>query len=348
MGAGYKYVAKPIIFHMTPDHAHDFMIRFCRQASRISPLMGLLDFMLRDDDKSLSRDLMGVHFDNPIGLSAGLDKNGDLLRCLDCAGFGFGTFGTMTAYPNPGNPRPWYHRLEQYDSLLIHAGLPSDGVDAVLEKTDAAVIRHGLVRFGSIGFTNKPYTDVDEMIDDYEYSFTKVLASETPVIEVNISCPNLQAGEPFIDPVNVGRLFDRLDSVDGGVSRPVMVKMPSTLDDAELDGILDVLAGSRIVNGVSIANLLRTREGYDVPVDWEGKMSGVPCRASSERAIAFTRSHYGDRFVINGIGGTFTADDAKAKLDAGADLLALVTGFMFKGPQLAAELKAGIREYQPS
>jgi dihydroorotate dehydrogenase (fumarate) len=301
--------------------------------------------MLHVESPSLERDLMGVHFMNPFGLSAGLDKNGDLLTCLDAAGFGFGTFGTMTAEANPGNPRPWYHRLPEYESLLIHAGLPSDGVDAVLEKTDATALKNGMVRFGSVGFTNKEYPDVDAMIQDYVYGFHKVLASKTNVVEVNISCPNLRAGEPFIDAHNVSKLFEALDaeysSLPSEFQKPIMVKMPSTQRDHELDAILTVLADTR-VSGVSLANLLRTREGYDIDPTWEGKMSGVPCRESSERAIAFTKDHYGDRFVINGIGGTFTTDDVKAKLDAGADLLAAITVFMFKGPQMISTFKKSL------
>lgn len=345
----YKHMVKPILFHMKPDTAHDAMIEFCKISTHTPGVLRLLDWMVNTEDPSLERNLMGLHFKNPIGLSAGLDKDGDLSRCLDAAGFGFGSFGSLTAEPCRGNERPWFHRLPEYESLLIHAGLPNRGVDEVLEKTDRAHsrLRNGMITFGSIGFTNRKFVNtddtpnVDAMIEDYAYSFRKMLDSSSDVIEVNVSCPNLSMGQPFADEKNVDLLFSELDEINVVHDKPVMVKLRSVIDPKSLDDTLEVLSRHH-VDGVSVCNLREDRTGYEVPDDWLGSMSGTPCREDAVNAIKFIREHYGSRFVINGIGGTMDVDSAREKLDAGADLLGCITVFMFRGPQMVSTLKNGL------
>lgn len=341
MRTAYKLVGKPVIFHMEPDDAHEFMIRFCTAAERSTVIMRLLHFMTLSGSDAIGRNLMGLHFNSPIGLSAGLDKDGVLVRCLDEAGFGFEMVGSMTAEANPGNPRPWYHRLPQYRSLVIHAGLPSKGTEAVERSMNSMPRRNGMILSGSIGFTNREFLtpegnpDIDAMIADYARSYGILAKGSQDMIEVNVSCPNVGMGEPFSDAGNVDRLFTELDRLHAG--KPVSVKLRSTRDGTELAPTLDVLARHR-VDMVSIANLRKDRNGYDVPAGWEGGLSGRPAQEYADDAIAFVRREYGKRFVINGIGGVFTRDDLARKLDAGADLVSLITAFMFEGPQLAAEL----------
>ena len=341
---GYKHIAKPIVFHMEPDKAHEVMVGFCRTAGHIPPLMGLLHLMTKVEDGTLERDLMGIHFMNPFGLSAGLDKTGDLTRCLDSAGWGFETFGTVTGTPSNGNPRPWYHRLPEYNSLLIHAGLPSEGVDVVPQRAVGWPRPHGMILSGSVGPSNRHYDKgYDGVIHDMMLAFNGMSSIDgVDIIEANISCPNLQYGEPFSD-INVVRtLLHEMDSTDN--HKPVMVKLPSMRTESELADVLDAIADTECVKGVSVSNLRRDRDGLDIPPDWMGGISGEPARRYSEDGIRFIRQHYGDRFVINGIGGTFTPDDAMRKLDAGADLVSGITVFMYHGPQSLAEWKRGLIE----
>lgn len=338
---GYKHVAKPIIFHMEPDDAHESMMKFCRVSGNIPPLMWILHLMTTIQSHHLERDLMGLHFTNPFGLSAGLDKTGDLVRCLDEAGFGFETFGTVTGTHSDGNPRPWYHRLPQYDSLLIHAGLPSDGVDIVAPRAAHWKRRNGMILSGSCGPSNKPYDNgIDGIIEDTMLAFKGMMKTEgVNMVEINISCPNLQYGEPFMDIKVLTTLFDEI--AEQHPSKPIMVKMPSTMNVSELDPILDILAGNEYIKGVSVSNLRKDRTGLDIPHEWLGNISGAPAAECNESAIPFVRKHYDNRFVINGIGGTFTADDALRKLDMGADLVSGITAFMYRGPQTLAEWKRG-------
>lgn len=337
---GYAHVAKPYIFHLEPDRAHDFTVQTCARLAKSNALMGLLHSVTDSADPRLERDVMGVHYMNPFGLSAGLDKDADLLRILDAAGYGFCSYGSMTAEPCEGNKRPWFHRLPEYKSLLIHAGLPNRGAKTVMEKADSTDTPYGAVRHASVGFTNRKYTGgVPEMIEDYVRSVKMNMDSESDVCEVNISCPNLAEGKPFQDPKALDDLFSALDEVTPDIKdrKPVLVKMPS-VSTADLDRLLEVLA-VHDVQGVATCNLLEDRTGYEVPDDWEGSLSGRPCNRRAVDAVRFTREKYGHRFAIEGIGGVFDDGDALTMLDAGADLVGFVTTLMFNGPQRTAEFK---------
>lgn len=341
---GYKHIVKPYIFHMDPDSAHDFTVRTCAKLSRSKMLMDLLHSVTDTGDYRLKREVMGVEYANPFGLSAGLDKDADLIKILDAAGYGFCSYGSMTAEPCEGNSRPWFHRLPQYDSLLIHAGLPNKGAEEVMAKADRVRATYGAVKHASIGFTNKEYPGgVKDMIADYVTSFQLDMDSDADVCEVNISCPNLTEGKPFQEPSALEDLFQALDEIDPSrfsTRKPVLVKLPSLPKDG-LDPILGVLARHN-VQGVATCNLLEDRTGYDIPSDWEGSMSGRPCNAQAMNAVRFTRGKYGDRFAIEGIGGVFDDHDALAMLDAGADLVGFITTLMFNGPQRTAEFKSAM------
>ena len=179
------------------------------------------------------------------------------------------------------------------------------------------------------------------MIDDYLKAFDVINADNGfNAIEINISCPNLQFGEPFTDAHNVNTLMDEIAKRQ--INKPVMVKCPSFMNANELIPILDVLAAHAFINGVSVCNLRRDRTGLQIPDDWLGNISGLPTQECNENAIKLVRKNYDDRFVINGIGGTITPDDALRKLDEGADLVSGITAFMYRGPQMMAEWKRAL------
>ena len=132
---GYKHIIKPhFVFNQTPDVAHDQMIQFCKITKNIPPLMWACREMLNYSDPVLETSVMGVDFVNPFGLSAGLDKNCEMPVLLDNAGFGFETVGSTTSRPCPGNPKPWFHRLPEYDSMMVHVGLANEGSEIVVPR----------------------------------------------------------------------------------------------------------------------------------------------------------------------------------------------------------------------
>lgn len=340
----YRDVAKKVFFAMPPDRAHETMIAGCRAAGAVTPLMWLLRFMLDYTDPALETEVMGMRFANPFGLSAGLDKDCMLPSVLDAAGFGFETAGSTTARPCAGNPRPWFHRLPEYGSMIVHAGLANEGSASVIARAAKAHDRLRTMRLSvSIARTNDAQVgDLEEGIEDYCTSFRRAVG-HTDMVEINVSCPNTIAGEPFIDaPENLDRLFDALDGIER--TQPVLVKMPLNKSWEEFRDLLDVLAGHN-VQGVSIANLQKDRSGYDdIPDGWRGGLSGLPCREASTRLVGRTYLEYGDRFAIAGIGGVFTPRQAYAKIRAGASLVMFVSSLMYVGPQNISTLKRGLVE----
>lgn len=337
----YRHAVKPgLVFRHDPDTAHDGMIAFCRAAGRIPPLMWLLRTTLDYTDPILETEAMGLRFANPFGLSAGLDKNCDMPTLLDNAGFGFETVGSVTSRPCPGNPKPWFHRFPQYDSMLVHVGLANDGSEAVVERAERAWSRARSMQVSlSIARTNDDLVgDLEEGIEDYRISLQRA-AGRTAMVEVNISCPNTRVGEPFVEPDNLDRLFDALDTVER--PQPTLVKMPLNQPWSRMRELLDVLSAHN-VQGISLANLCKDRTGLDVPADLPGGLSGGPTATFSTQLVRRAYAEYGKRFAIAGIGGVFTPAQAYAKIRAGSSLVMFVSSLMYRGPQQITVLKRGL------
>ncbi|NMM93789.1 quinone-dependent dihydroorotate dehydrogenase [Bifidobacterium oedipodis] len=341
---GYKHIIKPnFVFNHRPDEAHDQMIDFCRIVKHVPPLLWAERTMLDYTDPILETTVMGVDFTNPFGLSAGLDKNCEMPVVLDNAGFGFETVGSTTSRPCPGNPKPWFHRLPEYDSMMVHVGLANIGSDKVIERAEKAWTNARQMQMSvSIARTNDKLTgDLDEGIEDYCISMRRA-AGHTAMVEVNVSCPNTTAGEPFTaDPNNLDRLFGALDAIER--PQPTLVKMPLNKSWDEFKALADVLAEHN-VQGLSLANLQKDRTGLEIPRDWEGGLSGGPCYQASNALIRKVRAEYGDRFAIAGIGGVFTPEQAYAKIRSGANLVMFISSLMYRGPQQITVLKRGLAE----
>ena len=341
---GYKHIIKPnFVFNLPPDEAHESMLKFCEVTKKVPPLMWACRTMLNYSDPILETEVMGVQFANPFGLSAGLDKNCDMPVLLDNAGFGFETVGSTTSRPCQGNPKPWFHRLPEYDSMMVHVGLANMGSDKVIDRTEQAWRNARNMQMSvSIARTNDDKVgDLAEGIEDYCISMRRA-AGRTAMVEVNVSCPNTTAGEPFTaSPENLDKLFTELDKVER--PQPTLVKMPLNKPWGEMHELLDVLAAHN-VQGVSLANLQKDRTGLEIPRDWEGGLSGGPCSRASEALVAQVRRTYGSRFAIAGIGGVFTAKQAYARIRAGADLVMFISLLMYRGPQQITVLKRGLAE----
>lgn len=341
----YKHIIKPhFVFNIPPDEAHERMIDFCKFSERTPGLMWLLRTMLNYTDPVLETNVMGLDFANPFGLSAGLDKNCQMATVLDNAGFGFETVGSTTSRPCAGNQKPWYHRLPQYDSILVHAGLANDGSEAVIARAEQAWTHAKSMNLSiSIARTNDDLVgDLQEGIEDYHISMERA-AGRSSIIEVNISCPNTRVGEPFREPEALDKLFSDLDTIKR--PQPTLVKMPLNLPGGweQFKSLLDVLAEHK-VDGVSIANLQKNRTGLDVPEDWQGALSGGPTYSASNDLIRRTRKAFGNRFAIAGIGGVFTPQQAYEKIRSGADLVMFITSLMYRGPQQITTLKRGLAD----
>lgn len=340
--AGYKHIVEPFLFHQKPDQAHQMMLDFAGAAGTIPPLMGLLRGMIDYTDPVLRTSVAGVPFDNPFGLSAGLDKNCTIWQCLDAAGFGFETIGSVTARPCTGNPHPWFHRLPRYHSLVVHAGLPNDGSEIVMRRVEKAYTSAQSMRISvSIARTNDAHCgDDEEGIRDYATSFRRAVG-KSHLIEVNISCPNTHVGQRYVVPDRLDELLSALDRIDR--TQPVFVKMPQNKSWPEFRDLLDVICEHR-VQGVTIANLREDRTGLSVPPSWRGGLSGDLARPGADDLIEKTFRDYGHRLVIAGVGGVTTPEQAYWKIRHGSSLVMLISSLMFNGPQHITVLKRGLAQ----
>lgn len=344
-GFVYKRVAKPVLFRMSPDRVHDRMIRSASLVQRLPLVPWLLGFSWAHRDRArLEQTVHGITFTNPIGLSAGLDKNGQIVPMVKAIGFGFATIGSVTAHAAGGNPRPWYYRLPRSRSLVVNAGLPNQGVERILRRIRAfsSGVFTSFLLIVSVAKTNHADTCTDEAgIDDYITSL-RLLKDEPriSVLEINISCPNAYGGEPFTTPERLEALLAAADGLH--IQKPVWIKMPINLPWPKFKRLLDVIVRHDSIQGVTIGNLNKDRGSAKLvdklPDSVAGNLSGKPTEALSNDLISRTYVSYGTRLTITGVGGVFSAEDAYEKIKRGASLIDLITGLIFGGPQVIGQI----------
>lgn len=344
----YKYIAKPILFLMTPDYTHSSMITAGSAMGKVSFFRWLAKTAsVRKHDERLAQKFHGIYFGSPVGLAAGLDKNGEIVPFIASLGFGFTEVGSVTAMPCKGNPRPWFYRLPKTQSLVVYAGLGNQGSSVILKRIHQypqnAINNFPIVL--SVAKTNsQKVVGVKSGIADYITTVKRAKNEKRiKMIELNISCPNAYGGEPFTTPGSLDRLLTAVDKVN--VTQPLFVKMPVDLPWDAFRSLLDVIISHKVV-GVTIANLAKDRSKIKLldklPDSVQGNLSGKPTWEPSNKLIRQTYLNYGDRLTIIGLGGIFTAEDAYTKIRLGASLIEVITGLIYNGPQLAIEINDGL------
>lgn len=343
----YKRLVKPVLFSLPPDTVHTMAIVAGRVAQR-TPARPVVRALWRRDDARLTQTVQGMQLQNPVGLSAGFDKNVVITPMLEAVGFGFATGGSVTLEPRIGNPRPWFHRLPKTASLTVHAGMANKGLKVI----ERSVKRHTRLRrvmplFLSVAVAADAHCGpvtceaaIDVAKKTTEYIVARHLAQ---AVEINISCPNAGDDQPFTRPELLEQLLCELDSIERTV--PFFIKMPNIADMVAFDALLEIIVRHNI-QGVTIANLVKDRSAVTVhdPLtdDMRGGLSGAPTRDRSTALIRHAYQQYGDRLTIIGVGGIFSAEQAYEKIRAGASLVALITGMIFEGPALIGRINSGL------
>lgn len=344
--AGYRYIAKPLLFKTPPDIAHDRMIKSGRFWQRVAPVRAIMNGAWAYQNPRLEQQLLGLSWRNPLGLSAGLDKNFELVPLMKAIGFGFMEGGSITLEPSSGNPRPWFHRLPADRSLVVNAGLANHGSQAIITGLSTQHLPFDFPINISVAKTNSPDAcTTDSAIQDYIGSLKLIKhAGVGQLITLNISCPNTYGGQPFTTPDLLEALLSATDEVNLKV--PVSIKMPHHLEWPQFRDLAEVAANHRVA-ALTIANLAYRDQvslTYPLPDHIKGKLGGRPTFEKSNVLIAHTRRHFEDRFVIIGVGGVFTAEDAYTKIKLGANLVEMITGLIFQGPQVVGHINRGLIE----
>lgn len=341
-GSIYQRIAKPLMFRRSPDAVHIYTVKVGEFVQKNALLRHLIHWAWAYQNETvLAQDLAGIHFKNPVGLSAGFDKNIQLAPLMRAVGFGFITGGSVTNRYCAGNPRPWFHRLPEQKSLVVYAGLANDGSQAIHKRLRNTKLPADLPLNISVARTNDDKTVRDEDgIKDY-LDCLKRLDNSSQMLEINISCPNTFGGEPFNKPARLNRLLKGVDELK--LKAPVFVKMPSDLKWPEFAKLLDVIIKHNI-KGVTISNLQKDRSGIDLDPAIKGNLSGLPVQAASDQLIRQTYRAYGQKLIIIGVGGIFSAEDAYRKIKLGASLVGLITGIIYQGPQLVGDINCKLVE----
>ena len=325
---------RPLLFSLDAETAHQLTFALLdRQAGR--PLARWAAGAPCDDPV----EFMGLRLRNRVGLAAGLDKNGEHLGALEALGFGFIEIGTVTPKPQPGNPRPRIFRIRRRQALINRLGFNNLGLDAVADN----VRNSGYQGILGINIGKNGATPNERAIDDYRLCLERVhdIAS---YVTVNVSSPNtkdlrrLQGGDE-LDSLLSGleetrsRLADR-----DGRRIPMALKIAPDLDNDQIERIAEALARHR-VDGVIATNTTISRDAVagEENAGQTGGLSGAPVFEASNRVIRMLRSRLPAGFPIIGVGGVLSGDDARAKVDAGADVIQMYTGLIYRGPALVGE-----------
>jgi dihydroorotate dehydrogenase len=332
----YQRLIKPVLFRFDPEDVHDATVRLSKFAASIPPIRWVISHLWVYRNPLLEQKVCGISFCNPIGLAGGFDKNAELTQFIPLLGFGFTEVGSITQYPCDGNPRPRLWRMPESKSILVYYGLKNNGVDEIssrLQKNGSSIpIGTNIAKTNS-----KEACDDDVAIEDYAYSFQK-LANIGDYFTVNISCPNTYGGQPFTDKTRLDALLSRLDTIK--TNKPVFIKLSPDITDEQRKDIA-ALSFKHRVDGFICTNLVKSRKAKGMPKDFpseNGGMSGGLVRELSDELISDMYKYTKGKKIIIGCGGVFTAKHAYEKIKRGATLIQMITGMIYQGPQVVANI----------
>lgn len=334
----YKLFVRPLLFCFDPERVHHFTFSFLKFAHKIPLVAGLVRMCFVLNDKRLEREVFGLKFKNPVGLAAGFDKDAKLYRELSNLGFGFVEIGTLTPKPQEGNPKKRLFRLKEDRAIVNRMGFNNGGVfDAVerLKKNKNVLIG------GNIG-KNK-ITPNENATSDYEICF-EALYGVVDYFVVNVSSPNTPNLRALQDKEPLTKLLYALQQKNRAKpkTKPILLKIAPDLTDAQLLDIIDIVNDTKI-DGVIATNTTISREGLQSPNQKEtGGLSGKPLTDRSTEVIRFLSEKSNKTFPIIGVGGIHSAEDAIEKLNAGASLVQLYTGFIYEGPSLVKRINKAV------
>ncbi len=340
----YQTVFKRVAFLLDPEFVHDRVLFFGKLLGKFQLTRKLAHALFSFQHESLSQKILGIQFPNPIGLSAGFDKNAELLNILPNVGFGFAEVGSITGEPCEGNPKQRLWRLPKSKSLLVNYGLKNDGAEAIAARlTHNHQLNPPRFPVGiSVAKTNNQATCQDQVgILDYAKAF-RAFAQIGSYTTINISCPNTFGGQPFTDPLRLDNLLTELDKIE--TTKPTFVKLSPDLNNGDVDSLLEVIVKHK-VQGIICSNLTKNRNNpkiVETNFPAVGGFSGKVVEDLSNKLITHVYKKTNGKLVIIGSGGVFSAEDAYKKIKLGASLIQLITGMIFEGPQLIGEINQGL------
>lgn len=339
----YKTIVRPLFFLFDPEKIHHFTFSLIKALSKIPGVPGIFRSLFVVNDKKLERKLFGLTFKNPVGLAAGFDKNAVLFNELANFGFGFVEIGTVTPKAQDGNPKKRVFRLREDKGLINRMGFNNNGLRAAVVKLKEN--KGHIIIGGNIG------KNTTTMPDGYTNDYLECVAALHPFVDyfvLNVSCPNVGSHAKLTDKNYLIELISKVQklNLEFETQRPILLKIAPDLNEIQLDEIIEIVAETNI-EGVIASNTSVDRTGLIASEEMleaigNGGLSGKPIKDRSTNVIKYLAEKSNKAFPIIGVGGIHSAEDAMEKLNAGADLVQIYTGFIYEGPSLIKKINKAI------
>ncbi len=338
----YKYLIRPFLFRFNAESIHHFTMSLLQ----FWPIRFLLKTVYSYEHSNLERNLFGLTFKNPVGLAAGFDKNAENIDALADLGFGFIEIGTLTPKAQDGNPKPRLFRLISDDAIINRMGFNNIGVEAAVANLKRR--KSPIIIGGNIG-KNK-VTENDDALNDYTIAF-EALYNYVDYFTVNISSPNTPNLRSLQEKEPLNKLLAGIQKLNGEkeTPKPVLLKIAPDLSNTQLDDILEIVEQNKLA-GIIATNTTISRDELKASPETissigAGGLSGKPVTKRSTEVISYIHGKTAGRVPIIGVGGIFSAEDALEKINAGASLVQIYTGFIFEGPALLKKIKKQIVQH---
>ena len=339
----YKTIVRPLFFLFDPEKIHHFTFSLIKVLSKIPGVPAIFSNLYQINDKKLERKLFGLTFKNPVGLAAGFDKNAVLYNELANFGFGFIEIGTVTPKAQAGNPKKRIFRLKSDNAIINRMGFNNEGLQAAIQQLKKN--KGKIIIGGNIG------KNTDTMPDGYTADYLKCFLELHPYVDyfvLNVSCPNVGSHAKLTDKDYLIELITTVQNSNKTFSKqkPILLKIGPDLNKIQLDEVIEIVSETKI-DGVIATNTSTNREGLlaskeDLATIGNGGLSGKPIKNSSTKVIKYLADTSNKAFPIIGVGGIHSAEDALEKLNAGADLIQIYTGFIYEGPALVKRINKAV------
>ena len=335
----YKHLIKPILFRFNPETDHNLLFSCLAFLRHVPFAHSIIRAIYKKEAPSLSKEVFGITFPNPVGLAGGLDKNGEFYNDMANFGFGFVEIGSLTPQPQDGNPKPRCFRVPQDKAIINRFGINNKGVRNAVEHLKKN--RPEVIVAANI---SKNTTSINEdAAKDYESAFA-LLYDFVDMFVVNVSCPNVVGLTSLQDISFLSEIVDKLLNLRMYYDeyRPILLKVSPDLSKEQLDDIMDYCLRSGI-DGIVAGNTTRSRDGLTISQDkiekiGNGGMSGAPVHKKNLELVRYIHTRTEGKLPIIGVGGIMSEEQAKAMIDAGASLVEIYSGFIYEGPALVKRI----------
>ena len=335
----YKTLIRPVLFKFNPEVAHNLTLNGLKVLRRIPFARNIVRLIYKREHPNLEREVFGIKFPNPVGLAGGLDKNGEVYNELSDFGFGFVEIGSLTAKPQPGNPKPRLFRVVKDKAIINRMGINNHGVTQAIRNINSNHPR--VIIAGNIAPNSS--SQGEQVTEDYKTAFS-LLYDFVDMFVINISCPNVVGLTSLQEVSSLSDIMDNLLNMRTGFDtyKPILLKLSPDLTHSQIDEILDYAVVSGI-DGIVAGNTTRSRDGLTIPEEkikeiGNGGMSGAPVHQKNLEMVRYIYGTTGSKLPILGVGGIMTPEQAKEMLDAGASLIEIYTGFIYEGPAFVEKI----------